>query len=154
MGLDFKKGAMIAVGVGVGAVAAKMIDEKMLANMTSLNPKIKAFLFVAGGTFLAITQKNDLIRSAGDGIIAYGALKLYEQFAGQAAPPPAIPGVGYGENVSDNQFLQGVYSSLQVLNGSEYGAPVSGGEEGVQGNLPALNGGNNSYAAGPYDQYN
>ena len=59
-------------GVAVGAIAARFLASRFLASMDS---KIAAGVQIAAGAFLS-SQKNALVRGAGLGMVAGGAVSL------------------------------------------------------------------------------
>lgn len=74
---DFKKIAMTTAGVAAGAVAGT-IANKPMANM---NPKIRGAIKIAVGAVLPeLMPKVELLKGVGAGIIATGAIDIYQGF--------------------------------------------------------------------------
>lgn len=93
--LDFKKAGMHVISTGMGAVGAKILN-KPLANM---NPKLRAFLKIAGGVLLPTFAKNDFMQGIGSGLVAVGAAELVTEFM------PGLAGIG-DTDMSDVGFIE------------------------------------------------
>jgi hypothetical protein len=77
--LDFKKIGMKAVGVSAGAVAGTLAN-KAVPNM---NAKIRGVIKIAAGAVLPeLMPKATILSDVGAGIIATGAIDLYNGFTG------------------------------------------------------------------------
>lgn len=121
---DFKRIGMKAVGVGGGAVAGEFAN-KLLANM---NPMLRGGLKMAAGAILpeVIPMKDKtLVDSLGSGIIASGAIDIYNNLGRGAAAS------GIGDDL--DQFVEEDY--VTDITGIDDALFVSGYEENpISGN--------------------
>jgi len=114
---DFKRLAMKAVGVGAGAVGGEILN-KPLANM---NPMLRGGLKIAAGAILpeVIPMKDkSMVENIGSGIIASGAIDLYNQVAVKG-----IAGDDLDQFNDDDYIIEGIEES--PINGVDNG-PIQG----------------------------
>jgi hypothetical protein len=107
-------------GAVIGAIGARMIANNVA---TSIDPKIKNLVMLAGGAFLTMKAKNPMLKGAGLGIAASAAITEGQAFG-------LISGIGEIPNYASNR---------QLADASRVAVVGNFPQPGVVGGFPDIN---------------